>query len=194
MPEIGDREIGLRIGNHSWGYYIYMACPDCGYTRWVAKKSSRTTSGRCRQCFGITQRGKPKLSIRGERNPAWKGGKTLTKAGYVRTSIYVDDPYFSMAMIDKRGGHYWITEHRHVMAKHLGRCLKSWEIVHHKNGNRADNRIENLEMLPKESSRQTHMAFTLLQQENAKLNKRISDLEARVTMLEAERILVEASV
>ena len=69
------------------------------------------------------------------------GTKVIDGFGYVHIRLGPDD--FLYPMVNSQG---YVLEHRLVMAKHLGRCLQPWEVVHHKNGNRTVNRLDNLEL------------------------------------------------
>ena len=60
---------------------------------------------------------------------------------YMKEANHIEG-YVEIVVHNKR-----ILEHRHVMQKHLGRKLKSNEIVHHKNGIKTDNQLENLMLI-----------------------------------------------
>lgn len=68
----------------------------------------------------------------------WKGGRVIDSRGYVR--VYYKE-YHSRKMNDR-----YVYEHVLVMEEHLGRRLVDKENVHHKNGIRDDNHIDNLEL------------------------------------------------
>ena len=49
-------------------------------------------------------------------------------------------------------------EHRYIMEQYLGRKLRRDEVVHHKNGDTRDNRIENLEVMSLSEHTKMHHA------------------------------------
>lgn len=72
----------------------------------------------------------------------WRGDSFLTKEGYRMLSILPGDPIADPMRYSN--GH--ILEHRLVMARSIGRPLRDEETVHHVNGDRTDNRPENLQL------------------------------------------------
>lgn len=77
---------------------------------------------------------------KGENSNGWKGGIYLDSSGYRR--LYINGVY--------------VKEHRYLMEQYLGRKLLNTECVHHKNGNKLDNSIENLVLISREEHATLH--------------------------------------
>lgn len=117
---------------------IEFICENCGIKKQREKRADskfRFCSTRCAGKSAI-QKANQRDRTR-ERNPFWKGGIRYA-LGY-RFLLKPEHPF-----ADKKG---YMQEHRLVMEQFLGRILDPKEKVHHINGNKLDNRIENLALL-----------------------------------------------
>ena len=86
----------------------------------------------------ITGSKNPMFGNYGSLNPNWKGGKTHDyPGGYIKIRM----PNHPHAI------NGYIYEHRLIMEKRLGRYLKSYELVHHEDGNPQNNNLSNLKLL-----------------------------------------------
>ena len=80
----------------------------------------------------------------GAEHPAFRGGTRISEHGYVVLSSKV------------HGDNVGRYEHRVLMEQHLGRSLQSREIVHHRNGDKRDNHIENLSIVTRKAHNRLH--------------------------------------
>lgn len=152
MTKIGRpiifRACGYCMEIKASAQFLTKMCKDCyGQGRHIAKRY-RGTPCKVQDCPNRVGRHstmkrlcKPHLyrlkrygridSGRAVRIQGAKTGRTLTHQGYVKHYL---------------GPSKWVFEHRVVMERRLGRKLLPTESVHHKNGDRADNRDSNLEL------------------------------------------------
>lgn len=123
-----DLSLGRRLAT------VKNKCVACGTLFSPFKKDAKFCSQPC------SHKGYKKTWRRGADHGHWRGGKHLSN-GYVLVLDFEKEK--------NKGASSYSFEHRLVMENHIGRKLLPSETVHHKNGVRTDNRLENLELWSK---------------------------------------------
>lgn len=152
-----------KIRGESIKRQVNAICKMCGDSFDIPQSHSDRRvfcSNACREAHPETvERKKTRI---GPLNPAWKGGKSEQSEGYIYT-LDRDHPH--------AGSNGYILEHRAVIEKHLlendplskflttvdGRLVLSLEYeVHHRDENKANNELSNLECLTPAEHRRRH--------------------------------------
>lgn len=127
-------------------YRVYIKPNKSGWNDERRKALSKKYLGSGNPMFGKVSkyRGKKRPEMSLKNNPNWKCGYWINEDGY--------------KVIENSGVNQGrkILEHRLVMEQFLKRRLDTNELVHHKNGNKLDNRIENLELTTRSEHPKIH--------------------------------------
>jgi len=118
-------------------------CEECSASFAPARKEQRYCSKSC----ASVKKGKMRT-----------GQKTGPRKGWVYSSWIDRDGYVIRyaALHPFCGGRRIIKEHVMVMEIGIGRRISSLEVVHHENGDRRDNRIENLRLMTRSEHSKLH--------------------------------------
>jgi len=141
LPEV-SRETGISMSTLRRRFILVGILRDRTSAVKLAGKQGKTARGRLGKKFIFTEEHKNKIKqaaiMRGE---ATAKGFSLKSNGYIEIT---------------RGQHKGQSQHDVVMEESIGRKLNKGECVHHINGDKKDNRIDNLQLMRWEEHNRLH--------------------------------------
>lgn len=120
---------------------------------------------------GQDMRGRHGNHAAGARHAKWSGDRRITDQGYVAVRVPLDHPHGWGPKRLKRFKYAY--EHHVVAMQLLGRPLRDDEVVHHRNGNRADNRPENIKITTRSNHAREHATLPWVRDERGRFNNEL---------------------
>lgn len=142
-----------------------MTCEYCGGVINSRKSTARFCCRDCKHAAGREIRECVECGAEFNERKS-KARKTCSKACVVAYQSGVGNPHFKgglsmmrgYVIVTHRDAKQWTYLHRAIVEAHIGRALRSDEIVHHVNHDRTDNRIENLQVVTRAEHLDLHRA------------------------------------
>lgn len=171
-------------------YAAKVTCPHCGKERWfplsiLEQQLQRPNfNGQCKPC-GVNASRSGTFQTLARKNG---GRRRVSSNGYIELGpTYIDAADLPIFRSMQFNGSY-VFEHRFVMAKHLGRPLKSNESIDHMDGNKSNNAIENLRIYIRGKNQPgSGNGYGTYYHEWQLAERRVQELEAELAALYAAR-------
>jgi hypothetical protein len=151
------------------------------------RKNRRLPDCRCLNC-GVVFRPRDRESKYCSRPCAWTNNGKLSTERRKAEVWWKNNRGYIEGRVLINGVQVTVKQHRWILEKHLGRPILRTETVHHINGNKLDNRIENLQIMSHGEHTSMHSKgrpakkghkLNLTQEERNNRSRRITERHAR---------------
>jgi len=129
-------------GQRKRGWTGETYCQPC-----VARRTGRSSKGSVRPAIAQSNHLR-----KGDKHPSWKGGRYIDHHGYVMVST-------RSGRNEHSGWDNYRKEHVLVLERHLGRELSPKEVIHHIDGDKTNNKLDNLWLTDQSGHRTAHLSL-----------------------------------